>query len=208
MAISFNTYRGIKDLVYAPLTISASPEGVITEQYGEVKPLSGIIGIDVATEEGTDNVYADNGARIAIGYEGADTYTLTVTVLDLKTRAIIEGRTYDEAKKCLVGTPSKKGYFAIGYKAGTVGDDGEDAEEWSWILKGKFSGGNKSHNTKANNTDNSTVQYTFTSVYTATEFQLTGKKAPAKYVTIPSTHAGAATFFDTVTTPDKVSAGA
>ena len=204
MAIEFNNYRGIRDLVIAPLTIENGGSGAITESYGAVVPLSGVQGVAKAEDQGADTVFYDNGARIAIDYEGADTYTLTVSVTDLKTRALIEGRTYDETKKALIGTPVKKGYFALGYKAGLVGDAGEEAEEFVWVYKGKFTGGDTTHNTKANNTDSTNVTYTFTSVLTSTEYQLTDGKHAAKYAVIRDDHPKAAEFFSTVVTPDKI----
>ena len=202
-AIKFNNYRGVKDLVIAPMTIE-SDGGTITESYGAVIPLSGVQGVSVSEDQGSEEVYYDNGARIAINYEGPAVVTLTVSVVDLETRAKIEGRTWDATKKAYIGTPAKKGYFALGYKAGIVGDDGDDAEEYRWFYKGKFTGGDTTHNTKANNTDSTNVTYTYTAIQPATEYQLTDGKHPAKYAIIPSTHSAAATFFDTVVTPDKI----
>lgn len=201
--IKFNNYRGVRDLVIAPMTIE-SDGGTVTESYGAVVPLSGVQAVAVSEDQGSEEVYYDNGARIAVNYEGPATVNLTVSVLDLVTRAKIEGRTYDQTKQALIGTPAKKGYFALGYKAGIVGDDGEDAEEYRWFYKGKFTGGDTSHNTKANNTDSTNVTYTYTAIQPATEFQLTDGKHPAKYAIISSKHANAATFFDAVTTPDKI----
>lgn len=201
--IKFNNYRGVRDLVIAPMTIE-SEGGTVTESYGAVVPLSGVQAVAVSEDQGSEEVYYDNGARIAVNYEGPATVNLTVSVLDLATRAKIEGRTYDQTKQALIGTPAKKGYFALGYKAGIVGDDGEDAEEYRWFYKGKFTGGDTSHNTKANNTDSTNVTYTYTAIQPATEFQLTDGKHPAKYAIISSKHANAATFFTSVTTPDKI----
>ena len=42
MALEFNNYRGIRDLVIAPLTIQNGGDGSITESYGTVQPLSGV----------------------------------------------------------------------------------------------------------------------------------------------------------------------
>ena len=206
MGLSFNDYRGVKDLVIAPLTIEVS-DGNVTETYGAVQPLSGVQAIQKAEDQGSDTIFYDNGARIAVGYEGADTYQLTVSVLDLKTRALIEGRTWDETKKAFVGTKAKRGYFALGYKAGLVGDEGEDVEEYVWVYKGKFSGGDTTHNTEANNTDTTNVTYTYTSVFTNTEYAMTDGKHAVKNAVIRNDHPKAAEFFSTVTTPDKITVG-
>ena len=77
-AIKFNNYRGVKDLVIAPMTIE-SDGGTITESYGAVIPLSGVQGVSVSEDQGSEEVYYDNGARIAINYEGPAVVTLTVS---------------------------------------------------------------------------------------------------------------------------------
>ena len=112
--------------------------------------------------------------------------------------------TYDEATGALIGTQKKKKYFALGYIADTV----SGVEEYNWIYKGKFTGGNKTHNTKNDGTDATNMEYTYTSIQTAVKFAKAGNK-PCKYLSVDNDgKANLDTFFDKVTTPDDLKATA
>lgn len=202
--MKFEEYRGIKNLVVAELTETVNEQGETVAKYGNVIRLAGVQAVSGEVSESSETHYYDDMAAIVVDSEGADTYTLTVSVVEKKTRALIEGTTYDEATGALIGTQKKKKYFALGYIADTV----SGIEEYNWIYKGKFTGGNKTHNTKNDGTDATNMEYTYTSIQTAVKFEKAGNK-PCKYLSVDNDgKANLDTFFDKVTTPDDLKATA
>lgn len=200
MALKFEEYRGVRGLVVAELTETVDAQGVVTETYGTVQPLSGVQQISAEVNEATETHYYDDMAAIVVDSEGEDTYTLVVSVPAKKTRALIEGTTYDETTGALIGSKKKKKYFALGF----IADKLNGTEEYNWIYKGKFTGGNKTHDTKTDGTDATNMEYTFTSIHTATAF---AKGGNCKYLSVDNDgKADLDAFFDTVVTPDKLTA--
>lgn len=204
MALKFEEYRGIRKLVIAELTETVNDDGTVTETYGEVQPLSGVQSVGGEVAEATETHYYDDMSAIVVDSEGDDTYTVVVSIPSKKTRALIEGTTYDEATGALISTKKVKKYFAMGFIAAKL----NGADEYNWILKGKFSGGARTHNTKNAGTDATNMTYTFTSIHTATAFTVGGKEiGNAKYLSVDDDgKANLTAFFDEVTTPDKLSA--
>lgn len=203
MALDIQAFKGVRDLVIAKMTVSNDESGKIVETYGEVQPLAGVQNIGFDVNESSATHYFDNIGALVIASEGEDTLTLTVSRTDLKTRALIEGRTYDETKKALIATEQNKPYFAIGFKAKLT----NGTEEWYWFYKGKFTAGSKEFATQDDGTDINTMQYTFAAVYTGAEFEIDGKTQPVKYALIEvadETKEPATSFFSAVTTPDKI----
>lgn len=202
--MKFEEYRGVKNLVVAELTETVNEQGETVATYGDVIRLAGVQAVSGEVNESSETHYYDDMAAIVVDSEGADTYTLTVSVVEKKTRALIEGTTYDEATGALIGTQKKKKYFALGYIADTV----SGVEEYNWIYKGKFTGGNKTHNTKNDGTDATNMEYTYTSIQTAVKFAKAGNN-PCKYLSVDNDgKANLDTFFDKVTTPDDLKATA
>lgn len=203
MALDIQAFKGVRDLVISQMTVSEAQGGEVTETYGAVQPLAGVQNISFDVNESTATHYFDNKGAIVIASEGDDTLTLTVSRTDLKTRALIEGRTYNESKDVLLATEQNKPYFALGFKAKLT----DGTEEFYWFYKGKFTAGSKEFATEDDGTDINTMQYTFTAIYTGVEYTIdTDVKKAVKYAILPSTASGAATFFDAVTTPDKIGA--
>lgn len=200
--MKFEEYRGVRNLVIAELTETSDEKGNVVATYGDVQRLAGVQAISGEVSESSESHYYDNMAAIVVDSEGADTYTLTVSVAEKKTRALIEGLKYDETTGALLGTPKTKKYFALGYIADTV----SGTEEYNWIYKGKFTGGNKTHNTKNDGTDATNMEYTYTSIHTAVTFEKAGNQA-CKYLSVDNDgKADLSTFFDKVTTPDELKA--
>lgn len=198
MALKFEEYRGVRGLVVAELTEEVDIQGVVTETYGTVQPLSGVQQVSAEVNESTETHYYDDMAAIVVDSEGEDTYTLVVSVPSKKTRALIEGTTYDETTGALIGSKKNKKYFALGF----IADKLNGVEEYNWIYKGKFTGGNKTHDTKTDGTEATNMEYTFTSIHTATAFNKGGN---CKYLSVDNDgKADLATFFDSVTTPDAL----
>lgn len=200
MALKFEEYRGIRQLVIAELTETVGEDGTVTETYGEVQPLSGVQSVSGEVNESTETHYYDDMSAIVVDSEGDDTYTIVVSIPSKKTRALIEGTTYDEATGALISTKKVKRYFAMGFIAAKLNGD----DEYNWIYKGKFSGGGRTHNTKNDGTDATNMEYTFTSIHTATAYTKGGN---CKYLSVDDDgKADLSTFFDEVTTPDTLKA--
>lgn len=200
--LKFEEYRGVRNLVIAELTETVDEEGTIKETYGEVQPLSGVQEISGEVNESNETHYYDDMSAIVVDSEGDDTYTLTVSIPAKKTRALIEGTTYDEQTGALIGSKKVKKYFALGF----IADKINGSEEYNWIYKGKFSGGGKTHTTKNDGTDATNMEYTYTSIHTATKYIKGGN---CKYLSVDNDgKANLDTFFDKVTTPDDLKASA
>ena len=200
MALKFEEYRGIEKLVIAELKEEVQTDGSIVETYGDVQPLSGVQQVSGEVNESTETHYYDNMSAIVVDSEGEDTYTLVVSIPAKKTRALIEGTTYDEETGALIGSKKKKKYFALGFIANKI--NGED--EYNWIYKGKFTGGNKTHDTKTEGTEATNMEYTYTSIHSATKYEKGGN---CKYLSVDNDgRADLTKFFETVTTPDTLKA--
>lgn len=193
--INFDEFYGVRNLVIAPVTINADG----TESWGEAQRLSGVQTISKEVTESSETHYYDNQGAIVVSTEGDDTYTLTVSVVDKRTRALIEGLSYDENTGALIGTKkNKQQYFALGYIAETV----NGTEEFVWVYKGKFSAGGTTHNTKSDSPDTSNMEYTYTSIQTSKEFTNYGT---AKFIAIDNNGLiDEAKFFANVVEPDGI----
>lgn len=200
--LKFEEYRGVRNLVIAELTETVQEDGTIKETYGTVQPLSGVQEVSGEVNESTETHYYDDMSAIVVDSEGDDTYTLVVSIPSKKTRALIEGTTYDEATGALIGSKKKKKYFALGFIADKINGD----EEYNWIYKGKFTGGNKTHSTKTDGTDATNMEYTYTSIHTSTKYEKGGN---CKYLSVDNDgRADLTNFFDSVVTPDTLQASA
>lgn len=200
MGLKFEEYRGVRGLVIAELTETVGEDGAVTETYGTVQPLSGVQQVSAEVNEATETHYYDDMSAIVVDSEGEDTYTLVVSIPSKKTRALIEGTTYDDETGALIGTKKKKKYFALGF----IADKLNGVEEYNWIYKGKFTGGNKTHDTKTDGTDATNMEYTYTSIHTATAYEKGGN---CKYLSVDNDgKADLTNFFKTVTTPDTLQA--
>lgn len=208
MAIRFMEYRGVKSLYAAKVTeVTRVVNGVeeTVEEYGVPFQLSGVQEISNELSESSETHYYDNIGAIVVDSEGDDTYTLTVSVPSLRTRAIIEGTYYDEATGALVGTPKYRDYYAIGF----IGNKLNGEDEYVWVLKGKFSGGGATHTTKDDGTDATNIQYTFTSIHTSEEFaQIPNEDGLPQTLKTYTVEAGGkvdvSKWFNQVVTPDNI----
>lgn len=199
--IKIEEYRGIRNLVVAEMTESIEEStGVVKETYGTVQPLAGVQQVSAEVNEATETHYYDDMPAIVVDSEGDDTYTLVVSIPSKKTRALIEGLTYDESTGALIGSKKNKKYFAIGF----IADKLNGSEEYTWVYKGKFTGGSKTHDTKTDGTEATNMEYTFTSISTATKYTKGGN---VKYMSVDNNgKADLSKFFESVTTPDTLKA--
>lgn len=170
--MEYNEYRGIRGIVVAEIE---SDNGTYTA--GNWHKLAGAQSVALSGNESNEAHYYDNIPAIVVSSEGADEVTLTVSVLDNKTRAFLEGRSFVESNGMLVKTPKENKVFALGF----IGKKTDGTEEFNILYKGRFSGGSETHNTEDDGTEGTNVEYTFTSIYTTSNIY--GGK-PAKSVKV------------------------
>lgn len=204
-------YRGVEGLVYAPVTVddneTGTGHGFVT---GEVKPLAGVAEISKASNASEETHFYDNGPAVVISSNGDDTITITASALDLEAYADITGETWDPTTGTLIEGERDPKYFAIGYKT----KDTDGTEYYCWRMKGKFSVPESDHVTEDNGTTANGQTLTFTSIMSTHIFDNgkgAGKPGRAKAVTVNTAldlAANLSTFFDSVQTPDTITAKA
>lgn len=191
-------YRGVESLVYAEVLEDTST--AIT--FGGVKTLAGVAEISKETDSSSETHYYSNLPAIVITSEGSDTLTISASAIPLEVLADITGQTYDVTTGMLIEEERKSKYFAIGYMTETTSGD----KMYVWRQKGMFNVPGQTNATRNDGTDANGQELTYTGISTVHKFTKTGK--PAKAITI---NAGlglvdVSTFFDTVQTPDSISA--
>lgn len=192
-------YRGVEGLVYAEVTEDTS------ENYttGEVKSLAPVAEISRTTESSSETHYYDNQPAVVIESTGADEVTCSVAVIPLDVMADITGQMYDSATGMFIEGARENKYFAIGYKTKKTNGD----EVYVWRYKGTFSIPDSTHATEDDGTDANGQEITFTGIQTTHKFTKAGNKgAKAINVDVALGKANVSTFFDTVTTPDDLTA--
>lgn len=177
MAKKYADYRGLRGLVAAEILTDNGTE-FVTDKWHE---LEGAVSCSIEGEESTASVYRDDLAVRSISTEGPDTATVNMDVLANKVRAWLEGRSYVESSDMYVKTPKKAKKFVFAF----IGGLSDGSEEVVIMYNTTVTGGNQERNTKDDGTDVTTVEYTFTGVYTQTKFQINGESQPVKSLTIP-----------------------
>ena len=155
--IAINEYRGVRKVCGADVT-----EDVNGYVGGVWRRLFGAQGVTVTPNESSETHYYDNRAAIQIDTEGAIDVAMTVSIPELKTKAWLDGKTIT-AKGMYVGTPKKGGYKAVCF----IGEKDDGTEELNIFYKGKFTGGETTHNTKDDGTEGTNTTYNFGSIFTA-----------------------------------------
>lgn len=191
-------YRGVEGLVFAEVTEDSETEYTT----GTVKPLAGVAEISRTTETSSEAHYYDNIPAIVINSTGSDEVTITASAIPLDVLAEITGQVYDTATGAMIEGPRDNKYFAIGYKTKKTNGD----EVYVWRYKGTFSIPDSTHITEDDGTDANGQEITYTGISTSHKFTKTGKGAKAMNVDVGLDLADVSTFFDTVTTPDDITA--
>ena len=155
--IVINEYRGVRKLLGAD-----AKDDDNGYKGGVWKRLFGIQGVVVTPNESSETHYYDNMAAIQITAEGAIDVAMTVSVPELKTKAWIDGKTVSSATGAYISTPSKKGYKAVAF----IGKRDDGIEELNIFYKGKFTGGETTHNTEDDGTEATNVPYSYGAIYT------------------------------------------
>ena len=183
-------YRGVEGLVYAEVTVddnsAETGHGYVT---GAVKSLAGVAEISKSTESTT----------------GADEITINTSAIPLDVLADITGQYYDNATGMFVEKERTQKYFAIGYQTKTT----EGHTMYVWRLKGTFNVPDQTSATENDGTDANGQELTFTGVSTTHKFTKTSSVAKAVTVDVTADLiVSPNTFFDTVQTPDTITAKA
>ena len=193
-------YRGVEGLVYAEVT--ADDEDNYTT--GTVKTLAGVAEISRSTETSNETHYYDNIPAVLISSTGADEVTCTVSAIPLDVLADITGQQYDATTGAFLEGERNNKYWALGYKTKKTNGD----EVYVWRYKGQFSIPDSTHSTEDDGTDANGQEITYTGISTTHKFTKTGKRAKAMNVDVGLDLADVSAFFDTVTTPDTLTAKA
>ena len=191
-------YRGVEGLVYAEVT--ADDDKSYTT--GEVKQLAGVAEIGRTTETSSEPHYYDNVPAVVVSSTGSDEVTCTGSAIPLDVLAEITGQQYDSNLGVLIEGERETKYFALGYKAKKT----NGKEVYVWRYKGQFSIPDSTHATEDDGTDANGQEITYTGISTTHKFTKTGKRAKAMNVDLEADKANVSTFFDTVTTPDTLTA--
>lgn len=192
-------YRGVEGLVYAEVT-KDDKTGIT---FGEVKDLAGVAEIGKSTDSASEAHYYDNIPAVVITSTGADTITISASAIPLDVLAEITGQTYDQATGAFIEEERQQKEFAIGYQTKTT--DGQII--YVWRMKGSFNIPDQTSATENEGTDANGQELVYTGINTIHKFSKTGKTAKAINVNASlqkCTQIG--TFFDTVQTPDTITA--
>lgn len=196
-------YRGIENLVYAEVTTDDNEVsgGYVT---GTVKPLAGIAELSRTTDTSNESHYYDNMAAIVISSTGSDEVTINASAIPFDVLADITGQTYVQATGTFIEGSRDVKYYAIGYKTKKTNGD----EVYVWRLKGMFNIPDSTHATEDDGTDGNGQEIVFTGIQTTHKFTSTGKGAKAVNVDDGLGLADVTGFFDSVQTPDTITAQA
>ena len=199
MAQVIDEFRGTDNLVYAEVLTdnNVADEGYTT---GAVTVLAPVAEISKTVETASDTKYYDNKPALTINAEGADTITLTVPALDLKTLAAITGKTWDATTGAFLDGESTPKYFALGYRLRLT----DGTYRYVWRYKGSFAIPDETSQTENAGTDSNNQQLTYTGIETMHNFEKTGKSGKALVVDQRDGLANLTDFFKQVTTCDTL----
>lgn len=193
-------YRGVEGLVAAEvLTDDNSTDGYTT---GTPFQVAGVAEIQRTTDSQQEAHYYDNIPAVVIGNEANDTVTINTSAIPLDVIGKITGQTYDSTLGALIEETRQTKYFALGY----ICENSKHEKQYVWRLKGQFGVPDQTNATINGGTDANGQELTYTGISTTHKFTKTGRGAKALVVNTALDLANVSTFFDTVTTPDTLTA--
>ena len=214
MAQYVDEFRGTDHLVYAEVLVddngtntAGSGEtpnhGYVT---GDVMILAPVAEISKTVETASDTKYYDNKPALTINGEGADTITLTVPALDLKSLAHITGKGYNTTNGAFTDGERMPKYFALGYRLRLT----DGTYRYVWRYKGTFGVPDETSQTENAGTDSNNQQLTYTGIQTMHTFanSLPNANMSQKALVVDERDglADLSDFFDAVTTCDTLQA--
>lgn len=202
----YDEFRGTDQLVCAEVLYdnneTTGTEGTIGYVTGTVFTLAGVSEISKTVETASDTKYYNNGPKIVIAAEGADTITISTDVIDLQTLATITGKGYDTTTGAYMDGEATPKYYALGYKLGLT----DGTSRYVWRYKGRFAIPDEASQTINAGTDSSGQSLTYTGIETNHIFTKPNKAQKALVVDERDGLADLSTFFDQVTTCDTLEA--
>lgn len=205
MSTYVDEFRGTDSLVYAEVLTDNNEDG---EGYttGDVAVLAPVAEISKTVETASDTKYYDNKPALVINSEGADTITLTVPALDLKTLAAITGKGYNTTNGAFTDGERMPKYFALGYRLRLT----DGTYRYVWRYKGTFGVPDETSQTENAGTDSNNQQLTYTGIMTMHQFanSLPNPNMGQKALVVDERDglADLDDFFDEVTTCDTLQA--
>lgn len=205
MAQYVDEFRGTDNLVYAEVLTDNNETG---EGYttGTVSVLAPVAEISKTVETASDTKYYDNKPALIINAEGADTITLTVPALDLRTLATITGKGYNTTTGAFTDGERVPKYFALGYRLRLT----DGTYRYVWRYKGTFGVPDETSQTENASTDSNNQELTYTGIQTMHKFtnSLPNPNMSQKALVVDERDdlADVSTFFATVTTCDTLQA--
>lgn len=191
-------WRGCKNVKAAKLLVDDAEN--LT--YGEVFDLVGLAELTRTTENSSETHYYDDKPAIVINSTGADTVTINGSAFALDVLAEITGQTYDATKGVFIEGKGQSNYFALGYETSKTNGD----KVFVWRLKGTFSIPDSQHTTMKNDATANGQSVTFTGIETNHTFTTTNDSCKAINVDVAAGLTDTEHFFDTVQTPDTLTA--
>lgn len=200
-------FRGVDNL-YVAEVLKDDADGYVgsTPMY-----LAPVAEVGKTTDSSSEAHYYDNKAMIVINSESADTISITMAPPELKNLALITGKAFDASTGMYVDSERQNRYFALMYR--TKGTDGQ--YRYVSRLKGQFTIPEEVSATENDGTDANNTSVTFTGIYTEHKFNKGVYKngvwqaGSAKGIVVDTRYglANVTQFFDSVQTPDTISAG-
>jgi phi13 family phage major tail protein len=203
-------YRGVEGLVAAEVLVDDNEtntagtgetpnHGYVT---GDVFAIAGVAEISKTTDSSSEAHYYDNIPAVVVNSMSSDEITISASALPMDVYATLTGQVYDQTTGALIEGIRDVKYFAIGYITKKTNGD----EVYVWRYKGTFNEPDQTNVTEDDGTDANGQELVFTGISTAHKFTKTGKGAKAINVDTSKELADVSAFFDTVTTPDTLTA--
>lgn len=192
-------YRGIDSVYYAKV-LTDTKEGIT---FDTPKFLAPVAELGKETETSNEAHYYDNKALISVSGEGADTLTLSTTVLPLDVLADLTGKYFDVTLGLMAENQATPPDVAIMYR--TKGTDGY----YRYVVRYKMKASIPSETSATENdgTDANGQELTLTGINTIYEFTK-GGSAKAFVCDTRLGNADVSDFFTEVKTIDDITAAA
>lgn len=194
-----NQFRGCKGLVYAHVLKDTAEEFTT----GEVKPLARVKTIGRTFEQSSETVFADDQAIFITTSAGVVTRTFETLAIDDEVVADITGQFAESESGLIVNKSSATPpYISVGY----IVSDTDGSEFYVWAFKCKAQTPEQSSATKDNGTESTGQTLTIDCVQTVHKFTKNSDGAVDMCIPADTEKYDVSTFFDTVTTPDTLTA--
>ena len=196
-------YRGVEALVAAEVLVdnneTGEGQGYVT---GPVFAIAGVAEISKTTESSNEPHYYDNIPAVVVSNTASDEVTINTSAIPMDVLGTITGQYYDSTTGALIEGARDFKYYALGYKTKKTNGD----EVLVWRYKGTFNVPDQTNVTEDDGTDANGQELVYTGIRTTHKFTKTGKGAKAINVDTSKELADVSAFFDTVTTPDTLTA--